>query len=76
MEQLIQFAKEQQIGLTIIGPEIPLLEGLADQFNAAGLAVFGPSKAAAEIEGSKSFAKELMKKYEIPTAEYAVFTNL
>ncbi|MDP4106983.1 MAG: phosphoribosylamine--glycine ligase, partial [Bacillota bacterium] len=67
-EQLIQFAKEQQIGLTIIGPEIPLLDGLADQFQAAGLKVFGPSKAAAEIEGSKSFAKELMKKYKIPTA--------
>lgn len=74
-EQLIQFAKEQQIGLTIIGPEIPLLAGLADQFNEAGLKVFGPSKAAAEIEGSKSFAKELMKKYAIPTAEYEVFTS-
>ena len=74
-EQLIQFAKEQQVGLTIIGPEVPLLEGLADKFDAAGLEVFGPSKAAAEIEGSKSFAKELMKKYEIPTAEYAVFTS-
>ena len=74
-EQLIQFAKEQQIGLTIIGPEIPLLAGLADQFNEAGLKVFGPSKAAAEIEGSKSFAKELMKKYAIPTAAYEVFTS-
>jgi phosphoribosylamine--glycine ligase len=74
-EQLIQFAKEQQIGLTIIGPEIPLLDGLADQFQAAGLKVFGPSKAAAEIEGSKSFAKELMKKYKIPTAAYEVFTS-
>ncbi|MCQ6280529.1 phosphoribosylamine--glycine ligase [Bacillus sp. EB600] len=74
-DQLIQFAKEQQIGLTIIGPEIPLLAGLADQFNEAGLKVFGPSQAAAEIEGSKSFAKELMKKYAIPTAEYSVFTS-
>jgi phosphoribosylamine---glycine ligase len=74
-EQLIQFAKEQQIGLTIIGPEIPLLDGLADQFQAEGLKVFGPSKAAAEIEGSKSFAKELMKKYKIPTAAYEVFTS-
>jgi phosphoribosylamine---glycine ligase len=74
-EQLIQFAMDHNIGLTIIGPEIPLLAGLADKFQEAGLAVFGPSQAAAEIEGSKSFAKELMKKYQIPTAEYAVFTS-
>jgi phosphoribosylamine---glycine ligase len=74
-QQLLQFAKEQSVGLTIIGPEVPLLEGLADQFEAEGLAVFGPSKLAAEIEGSKSFAKEIMRKYEIPTADYAVFTN-
>ncbi|WP_419954614.1 phosphoribosylamine--glycine ligase [Neobacillus niacini] len=74
-EQLIQFATEQGIGLTIIGPEVPLLEGLADKFEAEGLAVFGPRKLAAEIEGSKSFAKEIMRKYEIPTADYAVFTN-
>ncbi|MFJ7727261.1 phosphoribosylamine--glycine ligase [Neobacillus sp. NPDC097160] len=73
-ERLIEFAKEQGVGLTIIGPEVPLLEGLADKFEEAGLAVFGPRKAAAEIEGSKSFAKELMKKYQIPTADYAVFT--
>ncbi|MFF2447122.1 phosphoribosylamine--glycine ligase [Neobacillus sp. NPDC058068] len=74
-EQLIQFAKDQAVGLTIIGPEVPLLEGLADQFEAAGLKVFGPRKAAAEIEGSKSFAKELMSKYHIPTGDYAVFTS-
>jgi phosphoribosylamine---glycine ligase len=74
-EQLIQFATEQGIGLTIIGPEVPLLEGLADKFEAEGLAVFGPRRLAAEIEGSKSFAKEIMRKYEIPTADYAVFTN-
>jgi phosphoribosylamine---glycine ligase len=73
--QLIQFAKEQQVALTIIGPEIPLLEGIVDQFQAEGLMVFGPSKAAALIEGSKSFAKELMEKYQIPTAEYAVFDS-
>jgi phosphoribosylamine---glycine ligase len=74
-EQLIQFAVEQGVGLTIIGPEVPLLEGLADKFEAAGLLVFGPRQVAAEIEGSKSFAKELMKKYQIPTADYAVFTS-
>jgi phosphoribosylamine---glycine ligase len=72
--QLIQFAKKHEIGLTIIGPEIPLLDGLADRFREAGLVVFGPSAAAAEIEGSKSFAKQLMEKYQIPTADYAVFT--
>jgi len=75
-DELLAFAKEQEAGLTIIGPEVPLLEGLADKFEAAGLAVFGPRKAAAEIEGSKSFAKDLMKKYEIPTADYAVFTSI
>ncbi|MEH7353876.1 phosphoribosylamine--glycine ligase [Neobacillus drentensis] len=74
-ERLIQFAKEQEVSLTIIGPEVPLLAGLADKFEAAGLVVFGPRKVAAEIEGSKSFAKELMKKYQIPTADYAVFTS-
>lgn len=74
-EKLIEFAKEQQIGLTIIGPEVPLLNGLADQFTEAGLKVFGPGRAAAEIEGSKSFAKQLMKKYHIPTAAYDVFTS-
>jgi phosphoribosylamine---glycine ligase len=74
-EALIDFAKKEEIGLTIIGPEIPLLEGLADKFAEAGLKVFGPSKAAAEIEGSKSFAKFLMDKYEIPTAGFEVFTD-
>lgn len=72
---LIHFAKDKRIDLTIIGPEIPLLNGLADEFEEAGLTVFGPRKAAAEIEGSKSFAKELMKKYQIPTADYSVFTS-
>jgi len=74
-ESLLAFAREQQIGLTIIGPEVPLLNGLADEFRANGLLVFGPNQKAAEIEGSKSFAKEIMKKYEIPTAEFEVFTD-
>ena len=74
-EKLISFAKENNVGLTIIGPEVPLLDGLADCFVEEGLPVFGPKKEAAVIEGSKSFAKELMKKYDIPTAEYAVFSN-
>jgi phosphoribosylamine---glycine ligase len=74
-DALVQFAKQENIGLTIIGPEVPLLEGLADRFIAEGLKVFGPKKAAAEIEGSKSFAKEIMKKYRIPTAGFEVFTD-
>lgn len=74
-EKLVQFVKEQEIGLTIIGPEAPLLEGLADRFREAGLKVFGPDQKAAEIEGSKSFAKNLMQKYGIPTAEFEVFTD-
>ena len=64
-----------QIDLTVAGPETVLTEGLADQFEAEGLAFFGPLKAAARIEGSKSFAKSLMKKYGIPTAAYEVFTD-
>ncbi|MDP4170916.1 MAG: phosphoribosylamine--glycine ligase, partial [Bacillota bacterium] len=72
---LLAFAKEQNIDLTIIGPEIPLLEGLADFFCEEGLAVFGPKKEAAKIEGSKAFAKDLMKKYGIPTAAYETFSD-
>ncbi|WNS76017.1 phosphoribosylamine--glycine ligase [Bacillus sp. DTU_2020_1000418_1_SI_GHA_SEK_038] len=74
-DQLVQFAKEHEIGLTVIGPEVPLLEGLSDRFQEEGLKVFGPKKEAAIIEGSKSFAKDLMKKYNIPTADYAVFST-
>ncbi|WP_053368638.1 phosphoribosylamine--glycine ligase [Bacillus sp. FJAT-27245] len=74
-EKLISFAKEKNIGLTIIGPELPLLSGLADRFREAGLQVFGPGSKAALIEGSKAFAKDFMKKHSIPTAGYEVFTS-
>ena len=74
-EKLVEFALANNVGLTIIGPEVPLLEGLADRFAEAGLKAFGPKQKAAEIEGSKAFAKELMQKYNIPTGEYAVFTD-
>lgn len=74
-EQLVQFAKTQNVGLTIIGPEVPLQDGLSDMFLAAALKVFAPTQRAAEIEGSKSFAKALMKKYSIPTGDYALFTS-
>ena len=61
--------------MTVVGPEAPLTAGIVDQFQAAGLRIFGPSRVAAEIEGSKVVAKEIMAKYGIPTAAYAVFTD-
>lgn len=74
-DNLISFAKKENISLTIVGPEVPLVAGIVDKFEEKGLAVWGPSKKAAQIEGSKTFAKNLMKKYNIPTAAYEVFTN-
>ncbi|HFK9569882.1 TPA: phosphoribosylamine--glycine ligase [Enterococcus faecalis] len=74
--ELIQFVKNNQIDWTFVGPETPLIEGIVDAFQAAGLLIFGPTKAAAIIEGSKSFAKDFMRKYQIPTAEYRVFQRL
>ncbi len=70
---LIRFAREQQIDLTIVGPEAALMNGIANEFAAAGLAIFAPTKEAARIEGSKHFAKDLMLKYHIPTAAYRTF---
>ena len=72
---LVTFAWENKIDLTIVGPEAPLAGGIVDVFAAHGLKIFGPTKAAAAIEGSKAFAKNLMKKYGIPTAGYEVFTD-
>lgn len=72
---LADFAEEKRIDLTIVGPEGPLVEGIVDEFETRGLDIFGPSKAAAQIEGSKVFSKNLMKKYDIPTADYQVFDN-
>ncbi|MGK0604615.1 phosphoribosylamine--glycine ligase [Enterococcus gilvus] len=74
-EALIAFAKEQGIAWTFVGPEIPLLNGIVDDFQKAGLKIFGPNKAAAMIEGSKEFAKKLMVNNQIPTAEYEAFTD-
>lgn len=74
-DALIQFAKENDVALTIVGPEAPLSAGLVDAFEAAGLVAFGPRKNAALIEGSKSFAKEIMEKYNIPTGYYKTFTS-
>jgi len=75
-QSLISFAKEKKIDLTIVGPEVPLLNGIVNDFEAAGLKIFGPREEAALIEGSKNFAKELMIKYNIPTAEYQTFTDV
>ena len=74
-EDIIDFARLMQVDLTVAGPETVLTEGLADEFEKRGMAFFGPSKAAARIEGSKGFAKSLMKKYGIPTAAYETFDD-
>jgi phosphoribosylamine---glycine ligase len=73
---LARFAKDKQIDLTIVGPEAPLVEGITDLFNNAGLRCFGPSKGAAQLEGSKVFTKEFLERHKIPTAEYKAFTDL
>ncbi|MBR6710646.1 MAG: phosphoribosylamine--glycine ligase [Selenomonadaceae bacterium] len=72
---VVSFAKEHGIDLVVVGPEVPLMNGIVDALNEAGIRAFGPKRAAAKLEGSKSFSKELMKKYGIPTAKYEVFTD-
>lgn len=74
-DKLTEFAKSNNIDLTVVAPDDPLAAGAVDAFEAAGLKAFGPNKAAAIIEGSKAFSKDLMKKYGIPTAAYEVFDN-
>lgn len=74
-EALLAFALEHCVDLTIVGPEAALMNGIADEFQKAGLRIFAPTKAAARIEGSKQFAKELMEKYNIPTAKYRTFED-
>ncbi|WP_066894620.1 phosphoribosylamine--glycine ligase [Clostridium nigeriense] len=73
IDELLEFALNNSIELTIVGPEDPLTKGIVDKFKAKGLKIFGPSMAAARLEGSKSFSKEFMKKYGVKTAEYEVF---
>lgn len=75
IDGLKEFAIQNKIDLTVVGPEIPLTMGIVDEFEKNGLKVFGPSKEAAKVEGSKEFAKDIMKKYNIPTAEYETFTD-
>lgn len=73
--KLQEFATQSAIDLTIVGPEAPLVDGIVDRFEAAGLAIFGPSRAAAQLEGSKAFAKAFMQRHGIPTAQSASFTD-
>ena len=75
IEKLADFAEREGIDLTIVGPEAPLVAGITDEFERRGLKVFGPSKAAAQLEGSKAFAKEMMRKYGVPTADFQVFDD-
>ena len=73
--EFLDFAHKEKIDLTIVGPEVPLALGIVDEFNQAGLKIFGPNKKAAQLEASKVFAKELMAKYRIPTAAFKIFDN-
>ena len=75
VEKLVEFAKSHDVELTVVGPEAALAVGVVDRFREEGLKIFGPTKAAAEIEASKDFAKRLMVKYDVPTAAYATFTD-
>ncbi len=75
VQQLAEFAARERIDLTMVGPELPLTLGIADLFSARGLRLFGPDRAAAQLEGSKAFAKQLLKENHIPTASFGVFTE-
>jgi len=75
-DELISFAKKNHNGLTVVGPEVPLSEGIVDDFQKNNLKIFGPSKAAAQLESSKEFAKDFMRRHNIPTASYQTFTDL
>ncbi|MCD6170539.1 MAG: phosphoribosylamine--glycine ligase, partial [Candidatus Latescibacteria bacterium] len=75
VDNLVDFAERYGIDLTVVGPEAPLVAGIVDKFQTRGLRIFGPSKQAARLEGSKAFAKELMREYGIPTAQFRVFNS-
>lgn len=75
-DALLKFAQNESIELTIVGPEAPLVNGIVDQFQSAGLRIFGPSAAAAQLEGSKTFTKDFLQRHKIPTAEYQSFTEI
>jgi phosphoribosylamine---glycine ligase len=76
IDALLALAEREDVGLTVVGPEGPLVAGIVDRFRAAGRRIFGPTAAAAQLEGSKAFAKDFLARHRIPTAHYAVFTGL
>ncbi|HET7931342.1 MAG TPA: phosphoribosylamine--glycine ligase [Rhodanobacteraceae bacterium] len=76
LDGLLQLARDEGVALTVVGPEGPLVAGVVDRFRAAGLRIFGPTAAAAQLEGSKSFTKDFLARHRIPTAHYAVFSAL
>ena len=76
LDGLLQLARDEGVALTVVGPEGPLVAGVVDRFRAAGLRVFGPSAAAAQLEGSKAYAKDFLARHRIPTAFYSVFTQV
>ncbi len=76
IEGLLKLAQDEAVGLTVVGPEVPLVAGVVDTFRAAGLRIFGPTAAAAQLEGSKAFAKDFLARHGIPTAYYAVHTEV
>lgn len=76
INKLLGFAKENEIDLTIVGPEVPLVEGIVDEFEKENLKIFGPNKECSKLEGSKAFSKEFMIKHNIPTAKYKEYTQI
>jgi len=76
LDGLLKLARDERVDFTVVGPEAPLVAGAVDRFRAAGLRIFGPTAAAAQLEGSKSFTKDFLARHHIPTAHYAVFTEL
>lgn len=76
IEKLLQFAKTEKIDLTIVGPEVPLVKGIVDEFEKHGLKIFGPNKECSKLEGSKAYCKEFMIRHNIPTAKYKEYTNI
>ena len=76
LDGLLQLARDEQVAVTVVGPEVPLVAGVVDRFRAAGLRIFGPTAAAAQLEGSKAFAKDFLARHGIPTAFYAVHTEV
>ncbi|PVV21724.1 MAG: phosphoribosylamine--glycine ligase, partial [gamma proteobacterium symbiont of Ctena orbiculata] len=76
IDELIEFALANQVGLTIVGPEAPLVNGIVNAFQAAGLRCFGPTRDAAQLEGSKSFTKDFLARHNIPSGSYQTFTEV